>query len=76
MCSSARTEVVRVNLLEALGVLGAAASGRVDDESLRTRGVRPGVPQLYKSSFRRSKGKKGTPHIVFEAGQSEASYKV
>lgn len=40
------------NILEAIGVLGAAASGRVDDESLLRRGVRPGVPALYKSSFR------------------------
>jgi predicted ATPase len=30
------------NLLEAIGVLGAAAFGRVDDESLLRRGVRPG----------------------------------
>ncbi len=40
------------NILEAIGVLGAAAFGRVDDESLLRRGVRPGVPALYKSSFR------------------------
>ena len=39
------------NLLEALGVLSAAAYGRVDDQSLLSRGVRPGVPQLYKSAF-------------------------
>lgn len=41
----------KTNLLEAIGLLGAAASGRVDDESLRERGVRPGVPALYKSAF-------------------------
>lgn len=64
------------NLLEALGVLGAAASGRVDDESLRRRGVRPGVPQLYKSAFPRRKGEKETPHILFEAGQNGARYRV
>lgn len=64
------------NLLEALGVLGAAASGRVDDESLRRRGVRPGVPQLYKSAFPRGKGEKETPHILFEAEQNGASYSV
>lgn len=40
------------NVLEAIGILGAAAAGRVDDESLLRRGVRPGVPQLYKTSFR------------------------
>lgn len=30
------------NLLEALGILSAAADGRVDDQALLTRGVRPG----------------------------------
>ncbi|MCA9537238.1 MAG: AAA family ATPase [Myxococcales bacterium] len=43
------------NLLEAIGVLGAAAKGRVDDEALLRRGVRPGVPALYKSSFRQQR---------------------
>jgi predicted ATPase len=38
-------------LLEAIGVLGAAADGRVDDDALLRRGVRPGVPKLYKSAF-------------------------
>lgn len=38
-------------LLEAIGILGACASGAVDDQSLLRRGVRPGVPELYKSSF-------------------------
>lgn len=40
------------NFLEAVGVLGAALGGKVDDESLFRRGVRPGVPALYKSSFK------------------------
>lgn len=40
------------NFLEALGVLGAAAGGQVDDQALLRRGVRPGVPALYKSSHR------------------------
>ena len=39
------------NLLEAVGVLGAAAFGLVDDETLQRRGVRPGVPQLYRTAF-------------------------
>jgi hypothetical protein len=38
-------------LLEAIGILGACAAGAVDDQSLLRRGVRPGVPELYKSSF-------------------------
>jgi energy-coupling factor transporter ATP-binding protein EcfA2 len=52
------------NILEAIGVLSAAAKGRVDDEALRYRGVRPGLPVLYKSSFYSDK----TPaHIMLEA---------
>ena len=39
------------NLLEAVGVLGAAAYGVVDDETLQRRGVRPGVPPLYRTAF-------------------------
>ena len=61
------------NILEALGLLGAAASGRVDDESLMHRGVRPGLPALYKSSFR---GTKGAQHIRLEAHSPEAEYMV
>lgn len=57
------------NILEALGVLGAAASGRVDDESLLRRGVRPGVPALYKSSFKNAPTSK---HIRFTAEWSDA----
>lgn len=41
----------KTNLLEALGLLGCAASGRVDDESLIKRGIRPGLPSLYKTAF-------------------------
>ncbi len=63
------------NLLEAVGVLGAAAFGRVDDESLLRRGVRPGVPQLYKSAFPTKQAEK-RPHILFSAENPEASYGV
>jgi predicted ATPase len=61
------------NLLEAIGILGAAASGRVHDESLKHRGVRPGRPALYKSSF---KNAKLPVHVRFEAEGSGASYSV
>jgi energy-coupling factor transporter ATP-binding protein EcfA2 len=58
------------NLLEALGVLGAAAFGRVDDETLLRRGVRPGVPSLYKTAF----PKTGVaPHILLEAEDAGGS---
>jgi energy-coupling factor transporter ATP-binding protein EcfA2 len=39
-------------LMEALGVLGAAISGRIDDTSLMRRGVRLGALRLYKSAFK------------------------
>lgn len=61
------------NLLEAIGVLGAAANGRVDDEALLRRGVRPGLPVLYKSSFKSSRQPK---EIRFTASSEGASYSV
>lgn len=50
-CFIGANGVGKSNILEALGVLGAAANGTVDDESLLRRGVRAGLPRLYKSSF-------------------------
>ncbi len=61
------------NLLEAIGILGAAASGRVDDEGLLRRGVRPGVPALYKASFRHERVRSA---IRFGAFSEHASYEV
>jgi predicted ATPase len=61
------------NLLEAIGVLGAAANGRVDDEALLRRGVRPGLPALYKSSF---KGSRQPPDIRFTASNEGAEFSV
>jgi predicted ATPase len=64
------------NLLEAFGVLGAAAFGRVEDESLLRRGVRPGVPRLYKSAFP-GVARGAESHILFEAKESTgAKYSV
>lgn len=64
------------NLLEALGVLGSAAFGRVDDETLLRRGVRPGVPRLYKTAFPLAK-KDNVQHIAFSAKAANgASYAV
>lgn len=61
------------NFLEALGVLSAAANGRVDDEALLRRGVRPGVPALYKCAF---PGTVNAPHIYLGVWNSRASYEV
>lgn len=60
------------NLLEALGVLSAAISGRVDDEALLRRGVRPGVPALYKCSFPNVR----SLHINFGASSGSISVEV
>lgn len=60
------------NILEALGVLSAAAAGRVDDAALQRRGVRPGIPRLYKSAF----AERIPPHIFFEAQNGSTRYSV
>lgn len=62
------------NILEALGVLSAAASGRVDDEAIIRRGVRAGLPRLFKTSF---SGMRNLPHIFLEArGEPATAYRV
>ncbi|NQT34986.1 ATP-binding protein [bacterium] len=61
----------KTNILEAIGVFSAAAYGSVERESLRYRGVRPGEPALYKSSFT---GKRFPPFIKLEAESSESAY--
>ncbi len=64
------------NLLEALGVLSAAADGKVDDVALLSRGVRPGLPARYKSAFPARPGKSVPPHLHFGAGSAQARYEV
>lgn len=61
------------NLLEAIGVLSAAAAGRVDDEALMRRGVRPGVPKLYKCAL---KDTRKALHIFFGAKSEGSDYEV
>ena len=62
----------KTNLLEAVGVLSAAADGKVNDRMLLQRGVRPGLPQLYKSAF----SERLPPHIFFGAQNDQSSYEV
>lgn len=73
-CFIGANGVGKSNVLEALGVLGAAATGVVDDESLLRRGVRAGLPRLYKSSFASER----TPaHIGIGAlGDANEGYRV
>lgn len=63
------------NLLEAIGVLSAAADGKVTDQTLLQRGVRPGVPKLYKSAFPTTT-KRQLSHIFFSGSSAEAHYDV
>ena len=61
------------NLLEALGVVGAALFGIVETEPLKYRGVRPGLPSLYKTSFRHAR----IPRIIkLRVSNGGASYSV
>jgi energy-coupling factor transporter ATP-binding protein EcfA2 len=61
------------NILEALGIIGAAAAGRIDDQALLRRGVRPGVPRIYKSAFPKSK-KDPSIRITVKDAIGEAEY--
>lgn len=63
------------NLLEAIGVLSAAADGKVTDQTLLQRGVRPGVPRLYKSAFPTTNVRQSS-HIYFSGSSDEAHYDV
>ena len=73
-CFIGANGVGKSNVLEALGVLGAAASGRVDDEAIIRRGVRAGLPRLFKTSFI---GSQIPPHITLAAkGDSDANFRV
>lgn len=71
-CFIGANGVGKSNVLEALGVLSAAASGRVDDEAIIRRGVRAGLPRLFKTSFA---GMQIPPHITLTAhGESDTTF--
>jgi len=73
-CFIGANGVGKSNVLEAIGVLGAAATGRVDDEAIIRRGVRAGLPRLFKTSFA---GTQIPPHITLEAkGEPSATFRV
>jgi hypothetical protein len=63
-CFIGANGVGKSNVLEALGILSAAANGKVDDEAIVRRGVRVGLPRLYKTSFESGNI---PPHITLEA---------
>lgn len=72
-CFIGANGVGKSNVLEAIGVLSAAANGRVDDESLLRRGVRAGMPRLYKTSF---ESVNVPVQIGLQAQSENASYRV
>lgn len=73
-CFIGANGVGKSNILEALGVLGAAAGGHVDSEAMIRRGVRPGLPRLFKASF---SSERTPPHIMLEAkGDPDATFRV
>ena len=53
-------------ILEAIGLLSAAMTDRVDSASLQRKGVRLSVPSLYKSNFKDLKRKKLTIDLSLE----------
>lgn len=50
-CFIGANGVGKSSLLEAIGLLGAAADGSLEDAALQWRGVRPGLPDRYRTSF-------------------------
>lgn len=73
-CFIGANGVGKSNVLEALGVLSAAAGGRVDDEAIIRRGVRAGLPRLFKTSFASGQI---PPHIFLEArSDPDATYRL
>lgn len=73
-CFVGANGVGKSNVLEAIGILSAAATGRVDDEAITRRGVRVGLPRLYKTSF---ESVDTPPHILLSAtNQGGAAFQV
>ena len=64
----------KTNLLEAVSLLGCAASGRVDYDGFRARGVRPGAPALYRTALAAETGRPRP--ITLEAASDKATYEV
>lgn len=66
----------KTNLLEAIGFLSAAASGQIDDQALLRRGVRPGTPSLYESSFRKVTPREIKIRVMWSSDQDTAEYQI
>ena len=60
--------------LEAIGLLSAAMTDRVDAASLQRRGVRISVPTLYKSNFKDIKRRNPTINLSLEWNDSDTAH--
>lgn len=61
-------------VLEAVGLLSAAMTDRVDDTSLQRRGVRRSVPTLYKSNFKDIKRRNPTINLSLEWNDGDTAH--
>ena len=61
-------------VLEAVGLLSAAMTDRVDAASLQRRGVRLSVPALYKSNFKDIKRRNPTINLSLEWNDSDTAH--
>lgn len=61
-------------VLEAIGLLSAAMTDRVDATSLQRRGVRLSVPTLYKSNFKDIKRRSPTINLSLEWSDNETAH--
>ena len=67
----------KTNLLEAIGLLSAAASGHVDDQALLRRGVRPSTSALFLSSFKgKDRPKQIRLHVTWHEDHTPVEYQV
>ncbi len=66
----------KTNLLEAIGLLGAAANSQVDDQALLRRGVRPGPPPLCESSFTSDVPPAITIEATWRVGEDVYEYRI
>lgn len=66
----------KTNLLEAIGLLGSAVSGYVDDQALLRRGVRPGTSVVFISSFKDKESLKSISiHALWRTERVSAKYR-
>lgn len=64
----------KTSLLEAIGLLSAVFSGRVDAQSLRERGVRLGIPAIYKTALKSQEKISNMIHLELDWEHENSSW--